>query len=94
MSQITVDYELDDVTFEGEFYVTTILEAKTYGPPEDCYPAEGGAELENLRVLVSDSAGQGQWFDCKGDNFPDMVERLAELAYEEYCYQNNMGNYS
>lgn len=39
------------VTFEVDFDGTPFVPARTYGPPEDCFPA-GGGEPEILGVYV------------------------------------------
>jgi hypothetical protein len=90
--QITVDLELDDVTFEAEFYVSRYDPGKTYGPAEDCYPPEGGPEIEWLAVTVFDGLGAhgSQRFECDPANFPYAVEQLAELAYDEYLERTGM----
>ena len=50
--------EVWGVYFEVEFEGTPFRPARTYGPPEDCYPAEGGeAEILAIRLDGNDLMG-------------------------------------
>jgi hypothetical protein len=40
-----------DVDFEIEAY-PWVQEAKLYGPPEDCYPADSDSVIDDIRVLT------------------------------------------
>lgn len=86
---ITVSLELDDVTFEAEFWVERIVPAKLYG--DNAHPAEGGAELKWLRCYVLDGNNgalrSGQTFECAPGNFPYIVEELTLLAEDEYYFK-------
>jgi hypothetical protein len=69
--------EINDVEHEVtvEVAVSDYYPAKTYGPPEKCYPAEGG----DVELLSVKDAATGE--DVK---LPTNVEdRLVELAYEK-----------
>ncbi len=37
-----------------EYTITPLIPARVSGPPEDCYPAEGG-EVDNLKVTRDDN---------------------------------------
>ena len=66
-------YEVD-VTVEGDAVPYT--PAKTYGDPDDCYPAEGGC-IDDLTVTRDDT---GATVDV-----PESVEDdLAQRAVEEF----------
>jgi len=86
---ITIDYSLDDVNFQAEFWVERYIPAVLYG--DNAHPAEGGAEIEHLHVFVSDGlSSRGQWFECDPDNFPHVVEYMVEMAEDEF-YQKAEG---
>jgi len=47
----TKTFFIDDVEFEVEFSASRFVPAKTYGPAENCHPAEGGeVEIESIQV--------------------------------------------
>lgn len=47
----TKTFFIGDVEFEVEFSSTPYVPAKTYGPPENCHPAEGGeVEIETISI--------------------------------------------
>lgn len=75
MTTFTRTYTLEDAELEVTFSATPSIPAYISGPPEDCYPAEGGeVELESVMLwdqellpLLSDSARK----------------RLIDKAYDE-----------
>ena len=50
----SIEIEGEEVVLEVEASVSKIIPAKLYGPPEDCYPAEGG-EIEVQSVTCEDA---------------------------------------
>jgi len=47
----TKTFYIGDVEFEVTFSSTPFVPAKTYGPPENCHPAEGGeVEIESISI--------------------------------------------
>jgi hypothetical protein len=68
------------------------LPAKTYGPPENCYPEEP-PEYE-VRSIVFELDAPGMWakpsrFDCtvdpKSKQFSFLAEFLDDQIYEQVC---------
>ncbi len=62
--------------------------ARTYGPPEDCYPAEG-PEFDEVEirayVYASNATGvrRGEWVPLDDDSLmPGVLERLEEKLLE------------
>lgn len=51
------EVEYDDVTFNVEFTATPYRREQVSGPPENCYPAEGG-EVEIVNVYLGDDEVQ------------------------------------
>lgn len=47
----TIERGEDQIDIDVEYSLTRFYPAKTYGPPEDCYPAEGG-EIEELTAYL------------------------------------------
>jgi len=77
---VTHEEETDNklLVFEIEGNLTPYVPARTYGPPEDCYPAEGG-QLEEYQVTLIG----GTEYDEDGNiirSFEDFTdeERVAE----------------
>lgn len=61
-------------------YVSAYVPAKTYGPPENCYPAEGG-EVEDITVTLSGEDVDLNDFSQKDQD--RMIEQLAEAAADD-----------
>lgn len=78
----TIERERDDDdydTFEITVYfnISRYIPARIFGPPEDCYPAEGG-NVEDL------------WAMLDGDNFELTEKERAEITtYLEENYQED-----
>jgi hypothetical protein len=47
----TIERGEDQIDIDVEYSLTRFYPARTYGPPEDCYPAEGG-EIEELTAYL------------------------------------------
>lgn len=50
-SKMSLECEYERVPLTINFYASPIIPARTYGPPEDCYPEEGG-EVDIEEVLA------------------------------------------
>jgi hypothetical protein len=64
-----------EVKVEWEF--SPIIPAKLYGPPENCYPAEGG-EMESCVVTMPDGT-------VVEDGERWITDTLGDLAFEKLC---------
>ena len=72
----TVSYA--DVNLTVNFYATKPVPARLYGPPEDCYPAEGGeVELDTIYL--------GEW-EVSSLLSPDVLAHI-QTELEEYLYE-------
>lgn len=72
--------ELEEKEYEVSGHVSAIIPARLYGPPEDCYPAEGG-EVEDITVTLA-----GKEVDLDGFSSKDqdrMIDMLAEAAGDD-----------
>ena len=75
---LTLDDD-SEVELEVEGYIEPLTPARISGPPEDCYPAEGGfAEIS--RVTVVDT---GDAFETTKEQDEALSEALYE-AWEDY----------
>jgi hypothetical protein len=64
---------------ELEFTYDPIIPAQTYGPPEDCSPAEGG-EITHIKA----------WFDGrKFELLPEEYEGIERWLYDNYAFDDD-----
>lgn len=74
----TKTFYIGDVEFEVEFSSTPYVPAKISGPPEHCYPAEGGeVEIESIFI------GEFEVSDVISEATRDKIQGLAEEAAPE-----------
>lgn len=74
----TKTFYISDVEFEVEFEASRYKPAKTYGPPENCYPAEGGeVEIETVTV------GGFEIKDFLSESTMKQLQSMAEEAAPE-----------
>ena len=92
----TKTFYIGDVEFEVEFSSTPYKPAKISGPPEQCYPAEGGeVEIESISIgdfevsdVISDAArntlqrmAEEAAYDCEADARDTALADSAEARY-------------
>ena len=65
----------EDVEVTVEYTATPYVPAQTYGPPENCYPAEGG-DIE----IVSVTGPDGKKLELSAEN----EDRLMDYLYESH----------
>lgn len=89
----TKTFYIGDVEFEVEFSASRLIPAKTYGPPENCHPEEGGeVEIETISVggfevseVISDAARkilQQKAEEAAPELFKELDDQAAEDAAE------------
>ncbi len=78
-----------------ECEITPLDPGQSYGPPEDCYPAEGGyAEITSVTVS-GEALGDERppsvevdmsdvWIRTRGQKFDLFLDDLAETAYDKW----------
>ena len=77
----TKTFYIGDVEFEVEFSSTPYVPAKISGPPENCYPAEGGeVEIESICI------GEFEVSDIISDSVRQLLQTKCEEAAPE-CEQ-------
>lgn len=78
MANFTKTFYVGDVEFEVEFNSSPYVPAKISGPPEHCYPAEGGdVEIESIFI------GEFEVSDVISEATRDKLQDLAEEAAPE-----------
>lgn len=73
--EYTITRDGEDIDIEVEYSITRYVPARTYGRPEDCYPAYGG-EVESIHATTSD-----------GDIISLTIEELWEI--ERWIYDHH-----
>lgn len=71
------DENLPSFDVNIEYSMTPIIPAQTYGPPEHCYPAEGG-EIEILHCTMED----GTEVELERD-WPSEYQHVLELIRDQ-----------
>lgn len=76
---MNIEFTVQGNTFRAEVNLIPYVPARTYGPPENCYPEEGGEiEIETLELV------EGDLFDLLPERIKGLVNEAAYLAaYEE-----------
>jgi hypothetical protein len=73
----------DDTEISIEYEQEPFIPAKTYGPPEDCYPAEGGG-VEIIAVYAKiDVSGNYIVYPATDDQIEKWTQEIEEQPYEE-----------
>lgn len=72
----TIERGDEQIDLEIDYDVAPYYPAQTYGPPENCYPAEGG-EIEELTATLD-----GEVFALT----PDEVQAVENHIYEHHDY--------
>ena len=74
----TKTFYIGDVEFEVEFSSTPYVPARISGPPENCYPAEGGeVEIESICI------GEFEVSDIISDSVRQLLQTKCEEAAPE-----------
>lgn len=97
----TKTFYIGDAEFEVEFGASRYKPAKTWGPPENCYPAEGGeVEIEAVTVggfeikdFLSESAMkllQSKAEEAAHELFQDLDDQAGEDEAEARAFDRDM----
>lgn len=78
----TVNRDNEEIEVEVEYEVSAYDPGSTYGPPEDCYPPEGG-DIEELSVTRAD----GRAIELTSDE----EAALEKHIYETHDYSDDGG---
>ena len=86
-------YLPSDTPIHVEADITPLDPGRTYGPPEDCYPPEGGyAEITKTEVRVgivyTEVDLNDLYLKTGKDNYEHFPDYLADIAYEKWCDDN------
>lgn len=74
-------YLEDDREISIEYTQTPFIPARTYGPPEDCHPAEGG-EVEIIDISVKNEDGTWSDYAATDEEIDRWTEEIEELPIE------------
>ena len=90
MSMETVTCELSGLQLECTLEVEPYTPAYTGGPPENCYPAEGGiGDIEQVTYTTDGLVKvDGQWikFDDVMVDITDLLSHVQMQSLTEQCY--------
>lgn len=82
MTTFNTQFVLDDTPFDVEFEATPLVPAKTYGPPENCHPAEGG-EVDITEVTVMGQDLMPFLSDATMAKLKSMCEEAAPEMFQD-----------
>jgi hypothetical protein len=74
--------EGEEIEVEVSAHVEEYHAAKLHGPPEDCYPAEGG-NCDDWQIFLDGKPITDDAFEALGGNLDDLRESI-EVAAAEY----------
>jgi len=75
-------YDDNDREISIEYTQTPFIPARTYGPPEDCYPAEGG-EVEIIDVSIRNNDGSWAKYAATDAEIEAWTREIEELPIED-----------
>jgi len=85
--EATIDVDGIEVCVEIEGDYEPFVPARISGPPEDCYPAEGGTfDITDIFVVDQKRKRTGQTIDLPGWITDRLAERYAEQMAEDDAY--------
>jgi hypothetical protein len=67
MSDIMITHVCPSCEYEFEITVSELIPAQTYGPPENCYPEEGGECSPSECPLCGEDIDQNEMIERAGE---------------------------
>jgi len=88
-------FEFEGAEYEVQCLMEPVTPARISGPPEDCYPADGG-EIEVVGVLDEDNKQRPDILE-KIKNDEKLYEKALDISsdvddddgYADYCYDRD-----
>ena len=76
----------DNLILDVEVYETAFVPARTYGPPEDCYPAEGGeVEIQGVTVNGEEFEIEGIYLSDSDGGYVALEDAIVTAIMEGDC---------
>lgn len=77
-----INDEIVELTLQVELYIEPFVQGKYYGPPENCYPDEGGTAEINGPVMIQNE--EGKFVPWDGTLTDTEISGVEEKGYEDW----------
>lgn len=90
MPEYKFKYCLEELEVEIDGYASPYDPGRVSGPPENCYPPDGGfSEDISVYLTKTDENGKVTRLDITEFISNDEYVRLCDIHYESYCQSEN-----